>query len=197
MNTNNKRMLLLIVSLCFLITALVFIALSSTVHYKLSGFYGLRTQTHLDLPETNIDGERLRLILPIFKECANSCPANLMLARRIVNDYRGTLRLVLMPIKPDDGSARWIERIGKQIGGKVDILGTDFPASRTLLAKYERLQSPSEQQPQHAGFLYLYQPSSESLLTYTAPTLATIVSDLDKLNHGANDGDKHIQLVTN
>jgi cytochrome oxidase Cu insertion factor (SCO1/SenC/PrrC family) len=173
------------------------IAFSSTVQYKLTGFYGLLSQPRLNLPGIDSDDARLRLILPVFKQCTNSCPANLMLARRIMRDHADTIRLVLMPINPEIDGSDWYDQLGSQLKGDVDILDTDFPLSRDLFAKYERLQSAADQPPQHAGFLYLYQPSSASLLTYTSPTPATIVSDIAKLNHGANDGDTHIQLVSN
>jgi len=170
---------------------------SAPVQHWLTGFHGYKARTSLDMPQLSSDPATLRLILPTLTGCASRCPGNLMLAIKLMREQSARLRLVLMPVRPDTDLTPVAQKLTRETNIKVDRLNDAFLDSRTRLAKYEQIQTSPEHPPQHAGYLYLYHPSSQILLTYTAPSLAAILSDIDTLNRGANDGDKHIQLVSN
>lgn len=191
----NKTHLPIWVSALCIGAALTVMILSAPAQRWLTGFHGYQIEAQLEMPALHRDHSSLRLIVPVFNGCADSCPSNLMLAKRLLRQQSDVLRLVLMPVESEADLTTLALSLSNNATDKVDILGDTFSLSRDRLDRYEQIQTSSGQPPQHAGYLYLYQPDSQTLLTYTLPSMAAIQNDINKLKHGANDGDKHVQLV--
>lgn len=168
--------------------ALASIAYSHTLNHYLTGYHGYAHQIDLELPGAQTSSGDVSLILPAFSSCPDTCPANLMLSREVLERAKAGVRLVILSIQPEQDVSALLLRYAGVTGQQPILLDKQYPASWSLLARSEQIRQTGDQQAQHAGHLYLYQPASRTLLTYPAPDVEHIIRDIDKLKTGIQHG---------
>lgn len=176
--------------LCTLSLFLAFIsfAWSDRLNPYLSQFHGYSHQVALTLPQSNPASDDIQLIVPAFNHCAESCPANLMLSKQVLDNTFSGVGLVILSVQAERDVSALLTRYEKVTGHHPQLLDHQFPASWSLLARYEQIRQIHGKAPQHAGHLYVYHPASHTLLTYPSPDAEDIISDIQRFKTGFSHG---------
>lgn len=182
------RLLGALLTIILLFAAFVSIAYSGSLNRYLTGFHGYSQQVELSLPAVTGSSPVISLILPAFNSCVDSCPANLMLSKAILDQTDEDLSLIILSVQPADDNSALLNRYVEVTGQQAALLDQKASSSWDFLARHEQIRQPREQEPQHAGHIYLYHHSSQTLLTYPVPDTETIISDIHRLKTGAKHG---------
>ncbi len=177
-----------LLTIMLLFAAFVSIAYSGSLNRYLTGFHGYAQQVELSLPAVTDSSSDISLILPAFNSCVDSCPANLMLSKAILDQTDENLSLLILSVQPAKDHSALLTRYAEVTGQQAALLDQQASSSWDFLARHEQIRQPREQEPQHAGHLYLYYHPSQTLLTYPVPDTETIISDIHRLKTGAHHG---------
>ncbi|MTI63055.1 MAG: hypothetical protein FH755_04055 [Methylophaga sp.] len=186
----NRSSLLggLLLSALSLSAAFASIAYSDRLNHYFTDFHGYSHRIDLNLPGMPAAANDIHLILPAFSNCSDTCPANLMLTREVLDRTQQAVRLVILSIQPEQDASGLLVRYAAVTGQQPALLDKQHPASWSLLARSEQIQQSGDRQPQHAGHLYLYHPASRTLLTYPAPDAEDIIRDIKQFKTGTQHG---------
>jgi cytochrome oxidase Cu insertion factor (SCO1/SenC/PrrC family) len=189
MPVNRKSLLCgLLLTMLSLSAAFASIAYSDKLNHYFTDFHGYSQRINLKLPEMQTTADDIHLILPAFNSCTDTCPANLMLSRDVLDGTQQAVRLVILSIQPEQDASTLLVRYATVTGQQPALLDKQHPASWSLLARSEQIRQSGDQQMQHAGHLYLYHPASRTLLTYPHPDAESIISDIKQLMTGTKHG---------
>lgn len=183
--SHKVRICLVLIGLFATVTSM---AMGHRLPQLFSGYHGYRSHLSLELPGISAKAEHPALILPVFTRCSEICPANLMLVRDILNSYPQALEVIVMALETDDDMTRYLSRVADITNQHPVLLSNQQSDSWQKLARYEQIQRSHDDLPTHAGHLYIYQPTSQTLLTYLSPDKIQIIEDLNQLTQGAKDG---------
>ncbi len=178
------------VLLCSITLILAFssFAWSERLNHYFTGFHGYSHQIGLTLPQPDSAADDIQLIVPAFNHCADRCPANLMLSKEVLEKTFGGVGLVVLSIQADQDVSALMTRYAEVTGIQPMLLDHQLPASWSLLARYEQIRDNRAKAPQHAGHLYVYHTSTQTLLTYPSPDAEDIISDIHRLKTGILNG---------
>ncbi len=169
-------------------SALTSLAWSDRLNHYFTGFHGYSHQLDLTLPPPRSATDDIQLIVPAFNTCADSCPANLMLSKQVLNESFAGVGLVLLSVQTKRDVSALLTRYEAVTGHPPVLLDHQFPATWSLLARYEQIRDTHGVAPQHAGHLYVYHRATHTLLTYPSPNAEDIISDIHRLNAGVSNG---------
>lgn len=163
-------------------------AWSDRLNHYFTGFHGYSHQVSLTLPKSDSATDDIQLIVPAFNLCADSCPANLMLSKKVLENTFASVGLVILSVQTEQDVSAFLSRYEAVTGQLPVLLDQQFSASWSLLSRYEQIRNSHGTAPQHAGHLYVYHPSSQTLLTYPSPDAEDIISDIYRLKTGVSHG---------
>lgn len=182
---HSAKVVLLLICLTSAIISIVF---AQPIHRTFSGFHGYKSHVSLQIPGESLDSDTPALIMPAFAGCTDTCPANLMLVREILHGSAHPLNLVVLSVDAEADPSTYLSRVANVTQQQPNLLDGKHANTWSLLAKFEQIQNHLNKSPTHAGHLYVYQASTQTLLTYITPDSKQIMEDLSQLTLGANDG---------
>lgn len=167
---------------------MVSFVLAQPIHRAINGFYGFKSHVFIQIPGSKQGTDSPALIMPAFDGCTDTCPANLILVKEILHGSAHPLNLVVLSVDTEADLSTYLSRVANVTQQQPNLLDGKHASTWSLLAKFEQIQNHLNKTPTHAGHLYVYQASTQTLLTYLSPDSKQIMEDLSQLNFGANDG---------